>query len=87
MQAFFLAMAMHPEAQKKAQEELDRVVGSDRLPEFEDRSSLPYLSALLKEVLRWHPVTPIGVPHRAVADDEYNSWYIPAGTIVTVNVW
>ena len=87
MQAFFLAMAMHPEAQRKAQEELDRVVGSERLPEFEDRSSLPYLSALLKEVLRWHPVTPIGVPHRAVADDEYNGWYIPAGTIVTANVW
>ena len=87
MQAFFLAMAMHPEAQKKAQEELDRVIGSERLPEFEDRSSLPYLSALLKEVLRWHPVTPIGVPHRTVSDDEYNGWYVPAGTIVTVNVW
>ena len=47
-----LVMLMHPEVQRKAQEELDRVVGRDRLPEFEDRDSLPYLDALTKEVLR-----------------------------------
>jgi cytochrome P450 len=51
-----LLMALHPEAQKKAQEEIDRVVGRHRLPNFEDRDSLPYVNAVVKEVLRWHPV-------------------------------
>lgn len=46
-------MVMFPEAQRKAQAELDRVVGQDRLPELEDRDSLPYVSALAKEVLRY----------------------------------
>ena len=80
-------MAMHPEVQRKAQEELDRVIGGDRLPAFEDQASLPYLNALLKEVLRWHIVTPIGLPHCTVADDMYNGYHIPAKTIVMVNIW
>ena len=80
-------MAMHPEAQRKAQEELDRVIGGDRLPDFEDQASLPYFNALLKEVLRWHVVTPIGLPHCTVADDVYNGYHIPAKTIVMVNIW
>ena len=87
MRAFFLAMAMHPAVQQKAQEELDRVVGGDRLPDFDDRNSLPYVNALLKEVLRWHIVLPLGVPHRATADDEYNGYFIPKGTIVFSNIW
>ena len=78
---------MHPDAQKKAQEELDRVVGHNRLPEFEDRPSLPYITALLKEVTRWHVGTPIGLPHRTTADDNYNGYFIPAGTIVMPNIW
>ncbi len=52
-------MVLHPEAQRKAQEELDAVIG-DRLPTFEDREQLPYVRALLKEVTRWQPVTPMG---------------------------
>ena len=80
-------MAMYPDVQRKAQEELDRVVGSDRLPDFEDQHSLPYLNALIMELLRWHPVTPLGVPHRSVADDVYNGWHIPAGTTMVVNSW
>lgn len=50
--SFFLAMILYPEAQRKAQEELDRVVGRDRLPEFSDEESLPYITAMMKEVLR-----------------------------------
>ena len=87
MQALFLAMAMYPNAQKKAQEELDRVVGKDRLPDFQDQDSLPYINALIMELLRWHPVAPVGVPHRSLAADVYNGWYIPAGTTVVVNLW
>lgn len=78
---------MYPEAQRKAQSELDRVVGSNRLPEFDDRPSLPYVAALLKEVSRWHVGTPIGLPHRTTADDNYNGYFIPGGTIVLPNIW
>ena len=60
MATFFLAMTMYPEIQRKAQEELDRIVGTDRLPEFSDEPSLPYTSAVMKEVLRWQQVAPFG---------------------------
>ncbi|KAI0774783.1 cytochrome P450 [Trametes elegans] len=85
--AFVLAMAMFPESQRKAQAELDSAVGLDRLPDFSDQQSLPYVAALIKEVLRWHVVAPIGVPHRSVADDIYNGYLIPAGSIVIPNQW
>ena len=80
-------MAMYPEAQRKAQAELDVVVGPDRLPDFSDQAALPYMAALLREVLRWHVVTPIGVPHCTSEDGEYNGYFIPAGTIVSANLW
>ncbi|KAI0742504.1 cytochrome P450 [Daedaleopsis nitida] len=85
--AFFLVMALNPEVQKKAQAELDAVVGRDRLPEFGDRESLPYISALVKEVLRWHIVAPFGLLHNVAADDEYNGYLIPGGATVVVNIW
>ena len=60
MQALFLAMALYPEVQKKAQAEIDAVVGPDRFPDFEDRDSLPYIKAIVKETMRWHLVVPLG---------------------------
>ncbi|KAI9465876.1 cytochrome P450 [Lactarius psammicola] len=83
---FFLAMTLHPEAQKRAQAELDVVVG-DRLPTFADKDSLPYVTALMKEVLRWIPVLPMAVPHRAVNSDQYKGYFIPAGASVLGNTW
>ncbi|KDR69246.1 hypothetical protein GALMADRAFT_160541 [Galerina marginata CBS 339.88] len=83
---FFAAMLCFPEVQKKAQEELDRVL-SGRSPEFSDETDLPYVSALVKEVLRWKPVTPIAVPHCTTADDIYEGYYIPKGSIIIANVW
>jgi cytochrome P450 len=53
-------MTLHPEVQKRAQFEIDSVVGPDRLPCLEDRPNLPYVEALLSEVLRWNPVGPLG---------------------------
>ncbi len=53
-------MTLYPEVQKKAQAEIDRVVGSTRLPNFGDRPDLPYLEHILMEVLRWNPVAPLG---------------------------
>ncbi|KAF7334865.1 Cytochrome P450 [Mycena sanguinolenta] len=57
---FILAMLLNPEAQKKAQAEIDSVVGSGQLPGFADKPTLPYVSAIVKEVLRWRNVTPLG---------------------------
>lgn len=53
-------MAMYPKVQRKAQAELDAVIGSGRLPEFSDRPSLPYVNALIKETMRWQVVVPLG---------------------------
>ena len=59
--SFFMAMAMYPEVQVKAQAELDAVVGRERLPTFSDKPHLPYVESVLKEVLRWNPVLPLGM--------------------------
>ena len=64
---FVLVMLLYPDAQIWVQEELDRVIGKDRLPRFADRENLPYLEALIKEVHRWNPVTPLGAS---------NSYYV-----------
>jgi cytochrome P450 len=53
-------MVLYPEAQQKAHDEIDAVVGTGRLPDFDDEVSLPYVSALCQEVQRWHPVAPLG---------------------------
>jgi cytochrome P450 len=53
-------MAMYPEVQRKAQAELDAVIGHDRLPNFNDLESLPFINAVVKETLRWQPVLPMG---------------------------
>jgi cytochrome P450 len=52
-------MTLYPDVQRKAQEEIDLVVGNSRLPDYSDEDKLPYIQAVLKEVLRWHPVTPL----------------------------
>ncbi|KAF8509773.1 cytochrome P450 [Hysterangium stoloniferum] len=84
---FIFAMIHFPEAQLTAQKELDAVIGSNRLPSFEDRSSLPYVEALCKEVLRWHPLLASSIPHRLMQDDVVGQYFIPAGTIVLGNSW
>jgi len=60
IQTFFLAMVLHPEAQKKAQKELDSVLKEGHLPTLADKPNLPYIECLIKELFRWRPVTPIG---------------------------
>ena len=72
---------------KKAQDELDRVVGRDRLPEFSDRENLPYINAIVKEVIRWNPPLPIAIPNRVTQDDVYRGYIIPEGANVVQNVW
>jgi cytochrome P450 len=60
VQTLFLALALYPEVQKKAQAEIDAVVGPNRLPDFDDRPFLPYINAVIKESMRWHLVVPLG---------------------------
>ena len=57
---FVLAITLNPEVQRKAQAEIDSVIGSDRLPNMGDQDSLPYVNAIIQEVIRWQPVTPLG---------------------------
>jgi cytochrome P450 len=100
---FALAMLLHPEIQKKAQSEIDSVVGHDRLPSFKDKPTLPYIEALVKELFRWEPVAPLGLlhllrnffllkhasggPHFVAVEDEYRGYRIPAGSIILGNTW
>jgi cytochrome P450 len=76
-----------PEVQKKAQEEIDRVVGHERLPVMDDYNQLPYIRCCIKESLRWMPTVILGVPHAALKDDIYNGYMIPKGATVVNNVW
>lgn len=57
--AFFLMMVLFPDAQKKAQAQIDVVIGKGRLPRLQDRPSLPYIDAILRETLRYNPVSPL----------------------------
>lgn len=84
---FILTMLLNPEVQARAQAEIDSVVGSVRLPNFEDRASLPYVEAVLREVLRWHPAVPLSIPHAATNNDVYNGYFIPQGATIITNTW
>ncbi|KAJ3757815.1 cytochrome P450 [Lentinula raphanica] len=90
---FVQAMILYPEAQLRAHEELvtldyaDRVVGSFRLPTFDDYEHLPYVRATVKEIMRWRPVAPLGLAHRLKQDDYYEGYFLPKDTICFSNIW
>ncbi|KAJ7181541.1 cytochrome P450 [Mycena crocata] len=89
LSTFFLAMLANrtPENTPKSQAEIDSVIGRGNLPDFADEDALPYVGAVVKEVLRWKPVAPFGVPHFLPIEDEYQGYRIPAGSIVIGNIW
>ncbi|ESK97859.1 cytochrome p450 [Moniliophthora roreri MCA 2997] len=84
---FVLAMVLHPEVQKRAQDEIDRVVGRGRMPTVRDFDQLFYVRAVVKELLRWRPVGPLGVPHRLDEDDIYEGYYLKKDTMIITNIW
>ncbi|TFY83623.1 hypothetical protein EWM64_g388 [Hericium alpestre] len=86
IRTFFLMMARHPEVQRKAQAEIDKVIGTSRLPNVEDKDSLPYLNCITKEVLRVAAIVPV-MPHSLERDDIYEGYLIPKGSFVMVNTW
>ncbi|OJJ53726.1 hypothetical protein ASPSYDRAFT_186749 [Aspergillus sydowii CBS 593.65] len=87
MLSFILAMSRHPEVQTKAQAEIDQVIGTTRLPGYDDRDSLPYINAVVKEALRWHPALPTASPHMSIKDDTYEGYSLPKGSVFIPNIW
>jgi len=82
-----LAMVIFPQVQRRAQAELDAVVGRTRLPTFADAPRLPYVRAVIKEVLRWRPGLPLGVSHKATEGDWYEGMFVPKGATCVANIW
>ncbi|KAF7332959.1 Cytochrome P450 [Mycena venus] len=87
MQWFSALIPAHPEIQMKAHEELDRVVGRERLPTVDDEKNLPYCHAIIKEVERCHNPFWLGTPHVASHDFTYRDQFIPKDTVVVLNTW
>lgn len=81
------ALALHPEIQQRARAELDAVCGEHRSPTWEDFPRLPYINMIVKETMRWRPVTPLAFPHALNKDDWVNGYFLPKGTTVFLNVW
>lgn len=80
-------MMLYPDVQRKAQAEIDCVLGERTLPAVADRAKLPYINAMVKESLRWHTVAPLGVPHKTDQDDIVNGHLIPKGAVLLPNIW
>ncbi|SJK99770.1 uncharacterized protein ARMOST_03081 [Armillaria ostoyae] len=84
---FVLAMVLYPEVYRKAQTEIDTVVGDSRLPSFEDMDSLPYLDAIIREIHRWGAGFTLSLPHKLIQDDVYEGHLLPSGALVAPNVY
>lgn len=98
--AFVHAMAAHPDIQRKAQIQIDSVVGPDRSPTWQDFPRLPYIAQCVKETMRWRPVTPLAFPHSLAEDDWISTspsssspsekppqYLLPKGTTIILNAW
>ncbi|KAK4152517.1 phenol 2-monooxygenase [Chaetomidium leptoderma] len=85
--SFIHAMTKWPEVLKKAQAEMDRVVGEDRTPTWDDYAKLPYIAACVKEAHRWRPVTPLGFPHSLAEDDWVDGMFLPKGSDIFINAY
>ncbi|KAI1617878.1 cytochrome P450 [Exophiala viscosa] len=87
MLTLILCLAMNPQVQAKAQEELDAVCGTERMPQWSDFSKLPYINCIIKEGMRWRPAAPVGIPHRVAEDDFYEGMLIPKNSTIFIPTW
>ena len=87
LQYGFMIMALHPEVQKRVQNELDHVIGKDRYPEFEDENDLPYTAATVAEIYRHHSMSALGVTHSTTCDTNFAGYFIPKNTPVIINLY
>ena len=85
--SFIHAMTKWPAVLKRAQAELDAVVGPDRTPTWDDYAQLPYIAACVKEAHRWRPVTPLAFPHSLAEDDWVDGMYLPKGSDIFINAY
>ncbi len=85
--SLFLALTLYPEVQRKARQEIIKVVGEHRLPSLKDRPYLPYLEAIYCEILRWRPPLPLDLPHKMNEPDTYEGYFIPSETLILANIW
>ena len=86
LRTFILHMVLSPNVQLAAQEEIDCVC-PDRLVTFSDRKNLPYTESVFMEVLRYHTIAPMGIPHRLDEEDVFEGRRIPKGSIIIPNIW
>ena len=85
---FLCAMLVFPEVQRRAHEEIDKVIGDQRMPMPEDEQNLQYIRGCVKESLRWLPTTIMGaIPHALTRDDFYMGYRLPKGAGVLNNVY
>ena len=82
-----LYLIYNPKIQEMLHQELDEVIGPDRLPELRDKKNLPYLEATIAETLRLSSIGPLAIPHKATVDTTLQGYHIPKGTTVLVNLW
>ncbi|KIW15247.1 hypothetical protein PV08_05292 [Exophiala spinifera] len=87
LQWFFKAAVLNPDAIVRAQDEIDKVVGADRLPSWEDQPKLPYTTALIQELHRWATATPMAFLHSTSEDDVYREKNIPKGAVIIANAY
>ncbi|TVY93076.1 Cytochrome P450 monooxygenase [Lachnellula willkommii] len=87
LSTFLVAMVTYPRVMEKAQAMIDEKIGSERSPTWKDFDSLPYINAIVKEGLRWRPVTSVGFAHKIREDDTYEGMLIPKDSTVFVAVW
>ncbi|KAJ7234771.1 cytochrome P450 [Mycena haematopus] len=87
LQTLILALIAYPDAQRKAHEEIDRVVGQHRMPTLVDLEEMPYIRAMILETHRFRPVAPLTIPHSTLTSQEYNGFVIPQGATIFVNAW
>ena len=80
-----LQLALHPEVVQKAHKELDRVIGNKRTPTWDDEHQLPYIRSIIKEIMRYRPITKSGMLHMNTEDDEYKGYFIPKNTIIMIS--
>jgi cytochrome P450 len=87
LRTWLLAMLLYPEAKKSARAQVDAAVGCDHLPTYDDEAQMPYITAMMKETLRWQQVAPFAIPHVAAQNDVYRGYFIPKGAIIMGNAW
>lgn len=85
--SFVLAMIKFPHVQREAQREIDALTGGDRLPGFADREKLPYVDAIVKEALRWFPITAMGTAHAVSDDTTVAGYHVPKGAYLLPATW